>query len=108
MDRRSTVRINAERLRASLRAGSAEPQPAPAEAATEADLGMDRAVAGLFGVAERLKTFDLNVAIGAEAAKEVGAAMADMKIAEAAARMNLAESKQIHTRLPGKTLFINP
>ena len=81
MDRRSTVRINAERLRASLKAGNAEPQPAPAEAAAEADQAMDRAIAGLTGVAEKLKTFDLNVTIGAEAAREVGAAMVDMKTA---------------------------
>ena len=61
MDRRSTVRINAEWLRASLKAGSAEAPPAPAEAATEADQAMDRAIAGLTGVAEKLRTFDLMI-----------------------------------------------
>ena len=43
-DRRSTVRINAERLRASLKAGmDGEEEPAAADAAT-ADRAMDKAI----------------------------------------------------------------
>ena len=77
-DRRSTVRINAERLRASLKAGEAE--PAAADDKADADRAMDRAIAGLSVVGEKIKKFDLNVTIGAEVAKEVGAEMGNMGI----------------------------
>ena len=101
-DRRSTVRINAERLRASLKAGLGEAEPAAADDTTEEDRAMDRAIAGLSGVGEKIKTFDLNVAIGAEVAKEVGAAMGNMGIMEELERADLrgaltaAVHEQVH------------
>ncbi len=88
-DRRSTVRINAERLRASLKAGLGEEEPAAADDTTDADRAMDRAIAGLSVVGEKLKTFDLNVAIGSEVAKEVGAAMGNMGIMDELERADL-------------------
>ena len=80
-DRRSTVRINAERLRASLKAGlDGGEEPAAADAAAAADKAMETAIAGLSGVSDKLRTFDLNVNIGVEVAREVGAAMADLGV----------------------------
>ena len=94
-DRRSTVRINAERLRASLRAGlDGGEEPAAADAAATVDRAMDQAIAGLSGVSDKLKTFDLNVTIGAEVAKEVGGALADLGIGEEMERSNLLTERQ--------------
>ena len=59
-DRRSTVRINVERLRASLKAGLGEEEPAAADDKADADRAMDRAIAGLSEVGYKIKTFEIS------------------------------------------------